>query len=244
MLKRKIKTIIIITIIVLLSSLDLISAKNLSLLGVVITIDPGHGGRDPGTMYNSIKEKDLNLEISKALEKELTKNGAIVYMIRTSDIDLSSIYDSKKKRGDLYRRLLKIKENKSNLYLSIHINWYQSSAHKGAEVLYNSINKNNKLLAEAITGGNQQAVKNVFFCESAFDAMAFYQQNQSLLKNDTALVSLGGTFSDGQVQGVMKRFPNARPFDCFDNDLAGRIYGLRMLSLLEDPFYFPLRQLR
>lgn len=150
MLKRKIKTIIIITIIVLLSSLDLISAKNLPLLGIVITIDPGHGGRDPGTMYNSIKEKDLNLEISKVLEKELTKNGAIVYMIRTSDIDLSSIYDSKKKRGDLYRRLLKIKENKSNLYLSIHINWYQNSTHKGAEVLYNSINKNNKILAEAI----------------------------------------------------------------------------------------------
>ncbi len=150
MLKRKIKSIIIITIIVLLSSLDLISAKTLPLLGIVITIDPGHGGRDPGTMYNSIKEKDLNLEISKALEKELTKNGAIVYMIRTSDIDLSSIYDSKKKRGDLYRRLLKIKENKSDLYLSIHINWYQSSAHKGAEVLYNSINKNNKILADAI----------------------------------------------------------------------------------------------
>lgn len=150
MLKRKIKSIIIITIIVLLSSLDLISAKTLPLLGIVITIDPGHGGRDPGTMYNSIKEKDLNLEISKALEKELTKNGAIVYMIRTSDIDLSSIYDSKKKRGDLYRRLLKIKENKSNLYLSIHINWYQNSTHKGAEVLYNSINKNNKILADAI----------------------------------------------------------------------------------------------
>lgn len=112
--------------------------------------DTCHGGRDPGTMYNSIKEKDLNLEISKALEKELTKNGAIVYMIRTSDIDLSSIYDSKKKRGDLYRRLLKIKENKSNLYLSIHINWYQNSTHKGAEVLYNSINKNNKILADAI----------------------------------------------------------------------------------------------
>lgn len=150
MLKRKIKSIIIITIIVLLSSLDLISAKTLPLLGIVITIDPGHGGRDPGTMYNSIKEKDLNLEISKVLEKELTKNGAIVYMIRTSDIDLSSIYDSKKKRGDLYRRLLKIKENKSNLYLSIHINWYQNSTHKGAEVLYNSINKNNKILAETI----------------------------------------------------------------------------------------------
>lgn len=32
----------------------------------------------------------------------------------------------------------------------------------------------------------------------------------------------------------MKQFPNARAFDCFDNDLAGRIYGLRMLALLED----------
>ncbi|EJW89678.1 hypothetical protein EVA_22215, partial [gut metagenome] len=48
-----------------------------------------------------------------------------------------------------------------------------------------------------------------------------------------ALVSLGGTFSDAQITGVMNRYPEARPFDCFDNDQAGRIYGLRMLSLLE-----------
>ena len=32
----------------------------------------------------------------------------------------------------------------------------------------------------------------------------------------------------------MERFPNARAFDCFDNDLAGRIYGLRMMALLEN----------
>lgn len=32
----------------------------------------------------------------------------------------------------------------------------------------------------------------------------------------------------------MERFPNARAFDCFDNDLAGRIYGLRMMALQED----------
>ena len=71
-------------------------------------------------------------------------------MIRKSDIDLSSIYDSLKKRGDLYRRLLKIKETKSDLYISIHINWYDNSTLKGAEVLYNDINKNNKLLATSI----------------------------------------------------------------------------------------------
>ena len=84
-----------------------------------------------------------------------------------------------------------------------------------------------------LSGGNYGMVKSVFFCESAFDAMAFYQINRSLLSTDAALVSLGGTFSDKQVTGVMKRFPDARAFDCFDNDLAGRIYGLRMMALLE-----------
>lgn len=71
-------------------------------------------------------------------------------MTRTRDIDLSSIYDSAKKRGDLYRRLLKIKETKSDLYISIHINWYQNTSMKGAEVLYNSINENNEKLAKSI----------------------------------------------------------------------------------------------
>lgn len=76
-------------------------------------------------------------------------------------------------------------------------------------------------------------VRSVFFCESALDAMAFYQINKVRIGTDAALVSLGGTFSDRQVTGVMGRFPEARAFDCFDNDLAGRIYGLRMMALLE-----------
>lgn len=85
-----------------------------------------------------------------------------------------------------------------------------------------------------LSGGDNGIVRNVFFCESAFDAMAFYQMNRAQLGKNVALVSLGGTFSDKQVTSVMKRFPNARAFDCFDNDLAGRIYGLRMMALLEN----------
>ena len=85
-----------------------------------------------------------------------------------------------------------------------------------------------------LSGGNNGLVKSVFFCESAFDAIAFYQMNRAQLSDSIALVSLGGTFSDKQITGVMERFPNARAFDCFDNDLAGRIYGLRMMALLEN----------
>ena len=65
------------------------SSNSLELFGKVITVDAGHGGRDPGTRYGNILEKDLNLEISKQLEKELTKKGAIVYMTRDKDEDLS-----------------------------------------------------------------------------------------------------------------------------------------------------------
>ena len=72
---------------------------DLPLLGKVIVIDPGHGGRDPGTMFGKIYEKDINLEISKVLEKELSSRGAIVYMIRNDDSDLSSIYDKLKNPG-------------------------------------------------------------------------------------------------------------------------------------------------
>mgnify|MGYP002239353883 CR=1 FL=1 len=85
-----------------------------------------------------------------------------------------------------------------------------------------------------LSGGNREAVTSVFFFESAFDAMAFYQVHKAQLDKNTALVSIGGTFSDGQITGTMVRFPHAEAFDCFDNDLAGRVYGLRMMALLED----------
>ena len=89
-----------------------------------------------------------------------------------------------------------------------------------------------------LSGGNIDNVRSVFFCESAFDAMAFYQMNRVRLDSNIALVSLGGTFSDGQIQKAMERFPNARAIDCFDNDIAGRIYGLRLMALVED---FPIK---
>lgn len=85
-----------------------------------------------------------------------------------------------------------------------------------------------------LSGNGSGPVRNVFFCESAPDAMAFYQKNRLQLGSDIALVSLGGTFSDGQIKGVLNRFPKARPFDCFDNDQAGRIYGLRLMALVEN----------
>lgn len=123
---------------------------DLPLLGRVIFVDPGHGGRDPGTSYGNILEKDIVLDISKELRKQLESKGAIVYMTRETDIDLSSIWDVRKKRGDLYRRILMYKKYQAELYLSIHINYYSNTRWSGAEVLYNSINSENKVFGQIL----------------------------------------------------------------------------------------------
>lgn len=96
-------------------------------------------------------EKDLNLKISKVLKKYLEKSGATVYLIRDEDIDLSKNTDYLKKRGDLKRRIKFIESKKSDLYLSIHMNWYSDYYFGGAEVLYSSINSKNLVLAESLT---------------------------------------------------------------------------------------------
>ena len=81
---------------------------------------------------------------------------------------------------------------------------------------------------------NPQMVRHVYFCESAYDAMSFYQANRAKMDlPHSAFVSVGGALSNGQVSGRMKHFCMAKAVDCFDNDLPGRIYGMRMAALLD-----------
>lgn len=83
---------------------------------------------------------------------------------------------------------------------------------------------------------NPQDIKNVYFAESAYDIMAFYQANKARLQADldkSVFVSIGGTFSKQQVAGIMSYYANARAVDCFDNDVPGRIYGMHMVSVVE-----------
>ena len=81
---------------------------------------------------------------------------------------------------------------------------------------------------------NPQMVRHVYFCESAYDAMSFYQANRAKIDlPHSAFVSVGGALSNGQVSGLMKHYCMAKAVDCFDNDLPGRIYGMRMAALLD-----------
>ena len=98
------------------------TVKNLNLLGKVIILDAGHGGKDEGASSGQIKESELNLILTKKLEKELTSRGATVYLTRKDNNDLSTTTVNRK-RNDLYNRAKYINDIE---YLEKTINNYKS----------------------------------------------------------------------------------------------------------------------
>lgn len=124
--------------------------SELELLGKVIYVDAGHGGTDPGAIYGDVIEADINLSIAKKLKEELISKGAIVYMTREADNDLSYPNSNLRKRSDLINRAKMIDKANSDMYISIHLNAFPDSSWKGAQVFYDDINSKNKVLAEII----------------------------------------------------------------------------------------------
>ncbi len=159
---NKYKLLILICFFLLTISLPNVTASinNLNLIGKIIILDAGHGGKDSGAKNGKIVEKELNLLLVKKLEKELTSRGATVYLTREEDNDLS-VRTAERKRSDLYNRAKYINTIKPNMYISIHLNSSTSPSWKGLQVFYNQNNKENKLLAEAITNTLKDKINNI-----------------------------------------------------------------------------------
>ena len=135
----------LVLLIINISIISYVKGENLDLIGKVIYIDPGHGGIDPGATYKDIYEKDINLSIALKLKKELENNGAIVYLTRYDDIDLS-ISTNNHKKSDLNNRVRAINNSNADLFISIHLNSYGTSWH-GVQIFYDDNNSTNEVLA-------------------------------------------------------------------------------------------------
>ena len=109
---------------------------------MVIVIDAGHGGIDGGaSAADGTLEKDLNLAIAKALEKELQKYPVRVIMTRTDDRGLYSEEGTirSKKREDLVARKAIMDEENVDLAVSIHMNNFPDDESVfGAQVFYSA----------------------------------------------------------------------------------------------------------
>ena len=90
-----------------------------------IVIDPGHGGTDVGATRNNIYEKDIVLDMSKRVEKLLTKKGYIVKMTRKDDATVS-----------LQERVDFSESIQPDVYVSVHVNSSNSDTPTGIETHY------------------------------------------------------------------------------------------------------------
>ena len=92
---------------------------------VVIAIDAGHGGDDPGASgRHGTREKDVVLAIAKRLERLIrAERGMRPVMIRTGDYYVS-----------LRKRMQKAREQKADLFISIHADAFRDGRARGASV--------------------------------------------------------------------------------------------------------------
>ena len=159
---NKYKLIIIISIFISILSISKVYAQILdyTLLGKTIYIDPGHGGVDSGTTYKNIYEKDINLIISKKIEKYLISKGATVYLTRETDKDLSTTTVNRK-RNDLTNRAKLINNTNPDMYISIHLNYISNSKWQGLQIFYNNKNKENENIANKLTTYLKEYTSNI-----------------------------------------------------------------------------------
>ena len=105
----------------------------------VVVIDPGHGGVDGGATANGVVEKELNLAIGKKLRSLCLLFGFEVRMTREDDV---SIHDEgmetirEQKNSDLRNRLELMTAEPGAAVVSIHMNKFQQSRIRGAQVFY------------------------------------------------------------------------------------------------------------
>ena len=117
----------------------------------LVVIDSGHGGSDPGKVgINEVLEKDINLKISKQVEKELKNKGYQVVMTREKDQMLAGETSGNSKIQDMKARVDLINEKAPGLAVSIHQNSYPSSDVHGAQVFYPQGSEKSKQLADHI----------------------------------------------------------------------------------------------
>ncbi len=94
---------------------------------LLIIIDPGHGGKDPGALgRKGTREKDVVLKVSKQLKSMIREQlGADVLMTRDKDVFI-----------ELEDRAKFANSKKADLFVSIHANSHPKRSVKGLELYH------------------------------------------------------------------------------------------------------------
>ena len=168
-LTKKIIFGIISLVIVIVSVIEVKTAseeviKIMPITNKTIIVDAGHGGIDPGSMTDdqSVKEKDVNLKITKKVKELLEASGAMVILTRNDDTSLYTEQVGKtirqKYNENLKNRKKIIQESSADMFISIHLNKFQESKYYGAQTFYPAGKEDDKQLATYIQGELKRVV--------------------------------------------------------------------------------------
>ena len=107
---------------------------------MLIALDAGHGGSDPGAVYNNRQEKDDNLKLAQAVGKILESRGIDVVYTRNNDI-----YETP------YKKAMDANEAGADYFVSFHRNSSNTpGSGTGSQVLIYSKGGAKEALAENI----------------------------------------------------------------------------------------------
>ena len=171
---------------------------------MLVCIDPGHGGRDPGAIGHGLIEKNTALDISVRVKRALDKAGIRAVMTRSSDLmqwdelELQDRCDTSNHAG-------------ADCFVSVHCNAAAAAAAYGSETFHFRGSANGAALARAIQNGMNRNADEIperrvigagFYVLANTDAPAALVECGFLTNpKDASLLALE-TFRERQAQGI------------------------------------------
>lgn len=165
----------------------------------IVVLDAGHGGALTGALYEGIKEKDLNLSVTKQVAAILIKQGYNVIMTRSNDVDIGL-----NERANIANAV------NADIFVSIHSNANEDSSIYGLSTYYFPESRRGSLLAQAIqdaaadaTGAKDRGILSANFAVLRETNMAAALVEMGFMTNHDELMRLADEDYQAQMaQGI------------------------------------------
>ena len=111
-----------------------LTAASVNKTNLIVAIDPGHGGKDPGARGSKVIEKDLVLKIAIRLKKLIDSEKGMTAFLTRSDDSFPCPGKAKNcsQRESLNERIRRAKEGNAHILISIHADAFSDPSVRGA----------------------------------------------------------------------------------------------------------------
>ncbi|MBE9076503.1 DUF3747 domain-containing protein [Romeria aff. gracilis LEGE 07310] len=172
---------------------------------LTVVIDPGHGGRDPGAIgIGGLREKDINIFVSRRVQERLADRGIQALLTRSSDVEI-----------DLEPRVDFADRANADIFVSIHANaislsrpevngletYYYSSGLRLAQTIHNTVLRETDIRDRGVRQARFYVLRNTsmpaVLVETGFVTGS---EDAARFRNDSELRDLADAIADGILQ--------------------------------------------